>query len=128
MSKRLFLFLFFCFFLQKSISQNKEQLSPIQKHIYEFEIVQIKPEFPGGNDKFIEYVSKNFDKKTKESISGSFIIEMDGSVSNVVINNNIELKVIKELRKVFQNSPKWLCGEHEGYHVRTKMNFTFNLK
>jgi hypothetical protein len=132
MTKKLFLLLFFGFFIQKANSQNIEQLSPIQEKLYEFETVQVKPEFIGGKNKFLEYISENF-KKTKTGknfkslISLNFIIEMDGSLSDIVFITNLEIKVKKDLKKVFLKSPKWLCGEHEGYHVRTKIDFTFDI-
>lgn len=132
MTKRILLFLFFVFLAQKSTSQEIESLSPIQKKLYEFETVQVKPEFNGGKDKFTAYILENF-KKTKAgknfkgSISLNFIVEIDGSLTNIVFNKKIENKVKQDLKNVILKSPKWLCGEHEGYHVRTKVDFTIDI-
>lgn len=124
--------LFFIIFTQTVISQNTEPLSPIQKVLYEFETVQVKPEFPGGKEKFLEYVQKNFKKPNiytniKGSILTSFIIEMDGSITNVAIIKDNGIKTGKTLKRILEESPKWLCGEHEGYHVRTKVDFAFEI-
>lgn len=132
MTKKLLFYLFFIFLVQKSISQEVESLSPIQKKLYQFETVQVKPEFIGGKDKFVAYILENF-KKTKTgqnfkgSISLNFVVEMDGSINNIVINSNIGNKAKQELKKVILKSPNWLCGEHEGYHVRTKVDFIFDI-
>lgn len=132
MIKKSFLLLFFFFCAQKVISQSKEQLSPVQKKLYDFETIQVKPEFNGGTNKFVEYVLKDF-KKTKTGknfkgpISLSFIVEMDGSISNIIIVNDLEIRTKQDLKEVFLKSPKWLCGEHDGYHVRTKVNFNFDV-
>ncbi|WJS96413.1 hypothetical protein NYQ10_08100 [Flavobacterium johnsoniae] len=132
MTKRILLFLFFVFLAHKSTSQEIEPLSPIQKKLYDFETVQVKPEFNGGKDKFTAYILENF-KKTKAgknfkgSISLNFIVEIDGSLTNIVFNKKIENKVKQDLKNVILKSPKWLCGEHEGYHVRTKVDFTIDI-
>lgn len=132
MTKRILLFLSFVFLAQKSTSQEIEPLSPIQKKLYEFETVQVKPEFNGGKHKFTAYILENF-KKTKAgknfkgSISLNFIVEIDGSLTNIVFNKKIENKVKQDLKNVILKSPKWLCGEHEGYHVRTKVDFIIDI-
>ncbi|MET3029225.1 hypothetical protein ABXT06_21290 [Flavobacterium sp. UW10123] len=132
MTKKLVFFLFFIFFAQKSTSQETQPLSPIQRKLYDFETVQVKPEFTGGKDKFTTYILENF-KKTKTGknfkglISINFIIEMDGSINDVAFNSNIENKTKQDFKNVLLKSPKWLCGEHEGYHVKTKVNFTFDI-
>jgi hypothetical protein len=120
----------FIIFTQNLISQNTEPLSSIQKELYDFKTVQVKPEFPGGNEKFLEYVQTNFkksnpDQNNKGTILASFIVEMDGSITNVLIMEDNRIKTGKTLKKILEKSPKWLCGEHEGYHVRTKVDFTF---
>ncbi|UTN06016.1 hypothetical protein L0669_08870 [Flavobacterium bizetiae] len=128
--KKYILFLFIIF-TQNLISQNIEPLSPIQKELYDFETVQVKPEFPGGKEKFIEYIKENLKKsdidKSKGQIQTSFIVEMDGSIIDVKIIKDTGIKIEKSLKKILEKSPKWLCGEHEGYHVRTKVDFTFDI-
>lgn len=132
MTKKLLLFFFFVFLAQKSNSQEAKPLSAIQKNIYDFETVQVKPEFIGGKHKFVAYILENF-KKTKTgknfkgSISLNFVVEMDGSINDVVFNSNIANKAKQDFKNVMLKSPKWLCGEHEGYHVRTKVDFTFDI-
>lgn len=132
MTKKLLIFLFFIFLTQKSTSQEIETLSVIQKKLYDFETIQVKPEFIGGKDKFTAYLLENF-KKTKSGknfkgpISLNFVVEMDGSISDVVFNSNIGNNVKQDFKNVILKSPKWLCGEHEGYHVRTKVDFAFDI-
>lgn len=132
MTKKLFLFFFFIFLTQKSNSQETEPLSDIQKKLYDFEAVQVKPEFTDGKAKFVTYILENF-KKTKRGknfkgfISLNFVVEMDGSINDVVFNSDIKNKAKQDFKNVILKSPKWLCGEHEGYHVRTKVDFTFDI-
>lgn len=132
MTKKLLFFLFFIFFAQRSSSQATEPLSPIQQKLYDFETVQVKPEFTGGKDKFSAYILEDF-KKTKTGknfkgpISVNFVIEMDGSINDVVFNSDVGNKTKQDFKNTLLKSPKWLCGEHEGYRVKTKVNFTFDI-
>ncbi|QSB26684.1 hypothetical protein D0809_00975 [Flavobacterium circumlabens] len=127
-----YILFFIILFTQNLISQNIEPLSPVQKELYGFETVQVKPEFPGGKEKFLEYIKANFkkaniDKNTKGQVLATFIVEMDGSITTIKIIKDDGIKTGKILKKVLEKSPKWLCGEHEGYHVRTKVDFTFEI-
>lgn len=111
-------------------AQNSEELSGVQKKIYTLGNIQVAPEFPGGMEKFDEYVKANFkNPKVKKSteIIASFIIEMDGSISNVEITKDDQFGSGSELKKLLEKSPKWLQGEHEGYHVRTKLEYWFKI-
>ena len=111
-------------------AQNDQDLSPIQKEIYTIENIQVRPEFPQGQEKFDEYVNANFKNpkyKKGTEIIANFIVEMDGSISNVDIIKDDKFGSGKELKRVLEMSPEWLEGQHEGYHVRTKLKYLFKL-
>lgn len=117
-------------FVNALSAQNSEELSPYQKVLYIVENIQVAQEFPGGEIKFEEYVKTNFtNSKAKKGteIEASFIVEMDGTISNVEIVADDKVGSGKELKRVLEKSPKWLQGEHEGYHVRTKLKYTFKV-
>ncbi len=117
-------------FVNGLFAQNSEQLSPIQKELYTLENIQVAPEFSGGAKKFDEYIKANFQNKKAKigtEIIVEFIVEMDGSISNVEIVKDDEVGSGKELKKVLEKSPKWLQGEHEGYHVRTKLKYSLTI-
>ena len=111
-------------------AQNSEQLSPFQKVLYTLENIQVAPEFPSGAKKFDEYVRANFKNpkaKIGTEIIVEFVVEMDGSISNVEILKDDKVGSGKELKRVIEMSPKWLQGEHEGYHVRTKLKYALTI-
>ncbi|MFN7099633.1 MAG: M56 family peptidase, partial [Flavobacterium sp.] len=69
-----------------------------------------EPQFPGGLKNFYKFISANF--KTdgnfkKEEIMASFIIESDGSISQIKIKNRILDKTKEEAIRVLKLSPKW---------------------
>jgi hypothetical protein len=111
-------------------AQKTDNISPFQRVLYTPENIQVAPEFPEGGKKFDEYVKTNFtNSKSKKGteISVSFIVEMDGTISNVEIISDDKVGSGKELKRVLELSPKWLQGEHEGYYVRTKLKYTFKV-
>jgi hypothetical protein len=125
-----FLTLIVILFVSGLSAQNSEVLSNYQKVLYTVDNIQVAPEFPGGENKFNEFVKTNFTNlkaKKGTEISISFIVEMDGTISNVEIISDDNVGSGKELKRVLEISPKWLQGEHEGYHVRTKINYIFKV-
>lgn len=125
-----FLTLIVILFVNGLSAQNSDKLSNYQKVLYTVDNIQVVPDFPGGEKKFNEYVKTNFtnSKANKGTeISISFIVEMDGTISNVEIILDDNVGSGKELKRILEMSPKWLQGEHEGFHVRTKLNYTFKV-
>ena len=111
-------------------AQDSEALSPYQKVLYSVDNIQVPPEFPGGAIQFDDYVATTFTNPKAEKgtvISATCIVEMDGTISNVEIITDDKVGSGKELKRVLEMSPKWLPGEHEGFHVRTKIKYTFKV-
>ena len=83
------------------------------------------PEYPGGINKLMEYLSKNIEypKAARESgIQGrvfvSFIVEKDGSISNVKVIRSIGGGCDEEAVRVVKAMPKWKPGKQRGKAVR----------
>ena len=79
-----------------------------------FEKVEDMPEFPGGEQAMMDFVSKNvvYPKEAQEKgISGrvmvSFIVEKDGSVNEVKIVRGIGGGCDEEAVRVVKAMPKW---------------------
>lgn len=90
-----------------------------------YKVVEKMPEFPGGEEKLYEYLGKNITYETcldyhKFKLYISFIIEKDGSISNVKEAKNDEEKMALKIINAIKNMPKWIPGEQEGKKVRVK--------
>lgn len=116
---------------QNLFSQNSNGLNDIQKKIYDNEVIQVKAEFPNGEQKFNEFILANlkapFNKDIKGEVLVRFIVEMDGVINNVEILSSLSNNEGDEIKRVLINSPKWLPAEHEGYRVKSKVKFTLKL-
>jgi len=89
-----------------------------------FRLVDQMPEFPGGIDSFYQYLSKviTYPEIGTIDVNGivliEFVIEKDGSISNVIAKQKLYPEFDAEAIRVIQNSPKWIPGKQLGKPVR----------
>ena len=102
-----------------------------------FIMVEEMPVFPGGDkyDDFQEYVAKNLvypEEVAENGIQGrvfvQFVVEADGSVSNVSVIRSIHETLDKEAVRVIENSPRWKPGMQRGRPVRVSYMFPVYFK
>ena len=98
--------------------------------------VQQMPEFPGGQEAFGKYLSKNLrypSQAQENNIQGrvtvSFIVETDGSLSNIHVLRGIGAGCDEEAVRVIKKAPAWRPGKQNGKAVRVMYNvpIVFNL-
>lgn len=94
--------------------------------------VSLTPIFVGGQSKLNEFVSQNFVTPEIEGVSGlikiNFIIEKDGTLTNIKIIQNLGIDYEQAARNVFLKSPKWIPGELNGDKVRVLMSYPINIR
>lgn len=103
--------------------------------IYDF--VSEMPVFPGGEEARLLYIQKNTIYPEPERLNGiqgkvyvSFVVEKDGSISNVVLLRGISggPGLNKEAMRVVKSFPKFSPGKLDGKIVRTRMNLPVHFK
>ena len=103
--------------------------------IYDF--VSDMPVFPGGEEARLLYIQKNTIYPEPERSNGiqgkvyvSFVVEKDGSISNVVLLRGINggPGLNKEAMRVVKSFPKFIPGKMNGKIVRTRMNLPVQFK
>ena len=87
------------------------------------------PVFPGGMEALYRYIEKNLrypQEAQKAHISGkvfvTFVIEKDGSVSNVKLLRDIGGGCGEEAIRLVKAMPRWTPGKEKGKVVRTQFN------
>ena len=90
-----------------------------------FQIVEEMPSFPGGEGKLLEYVATHikYPQIARETgIQGrvfvGFVVEPDGSISNVKLLRGIGGGCDEEAMRVIKSLPKWKPGKQRGKAVR----------
>jgi len=93
------------------------------------------PEFPGGNTARVKFLSENikYPKDAKDAgIQGpvhlTFVVEKDGSISNVGVLRGIGGGCDEEATRVVSSMPKWKPGRQNGKEVRVQFNMPINFK
>lgn len=95
-----------------------------------FRIVEVMPEFPGGDEALVSYLSENIEypkKAQKKNIEGTvyiqFVVESDGSVTNIEVLRSPDPLLSEEAVRVVSEMPNWKPGTQRGKNV----NVMFNL-
>jgi len=93
--------------------------------------VEKKPEFPGGIQAFYDFVAKNYKMPEGKSINGKifiqFIIEIDGSLSEIKAIRDIGNGTGEEGIRILKMSPKWIPGEQDGKPVRVQYSLPITI-
>ncbi len=91
-------------------------------NLYNSAGVEVKPEFPGGIDKFYKYVQNNFEQPEDENFPGgrlivSFVVEKDGSLTDIKVRDlGYGTKAAAE--KLLRKCPRWTPAVQNGKNVR----------
>ena len=113
---------------QVSVQNVKKQDAPKLEDDDEVCIVaEEQPEFPGGLAALMTYIQKNLKyppEAAKNGIGGrvnvTFIVEKDGTLSNIGIIRSPDPSLSKEAIRVVSSMPKWQAGRNQGKLVRVK--------
>ncbi|MFA7444587.1 MAG: energy transducer TonB [Flavobacteriaceae bacterium] len=95
--------------------------------------VDSTPEFPGGLDRFYKIVGKNFaipqiNRETTAIVYVSFVVETDGSLSDIQVLRDPGYGLGQEAIRVLKNiKTKWKPGIKNGEPVRTSYNLPIKV-
>ncbi len=99
-----------------------------------FQVVEQDPEYPGGVDALYKFIQQNlkYPQLAKENnITGrvfvQFVVEKDGSVSNVKAARDIGGGCGAEAVRVIKSMPKWTPGQQRGKAVRAAYTLPVNF-
>jgi len=100
-----------------------------------FDVVEQQPSFPGGQSALLSWLSSNIHYPPVAEENGiqgrvvvSFVVEPDGSISNVQVVRGVDPSLDKEAVRVTKAMPKWVPGKQNGQAVRVKYNLPVTFK
>lgn len=100
--------------------------------IYNTAGIEVKPDFPGGIEKFYKYIGKNYQVPEEEGLKGkvfvSFVVEKDGSLTDIKVIRDIGYGTGKEAIRVLRACPKWNPGEQNGKKVRVLYSLPISIE
>lgn len=134
MKRHFILFVIACGFLsfesKAQTTATKEDSSVLDSEDV-YKTVDQSPEFPGGINKFGQYVYTNFrfpeDITEAIRVNITFVVEKDGTLSNIRLMKDPGHGIAEETVRVLSKSPKWKPGYQKGKPVKTLYHFPMTL-
>ena len=107
----------------------------VSDEVFQFAVIEDKPEFPGGMAKLMQYLGKNtkFPQVAKENgVQGrvfiQFVINKVGKVTNVEVVRGVDPYLDKEALRVVKAMPNWKPGKQKGKAVKVSYIVPINFK
>jgi periplasmic protein TonB len=111
------------------VEEVKEQVIQQEAPKEIFTVVEEQPGYPGGDEARIKYLQDNIkypDEAKELGVQGkvfvTFVVEIDGSISDVRVLRGIGAGCDEEAVRVVRNMPKWVPGKQRGVPVRVQFN------
>ena len=93
-------------------------------NIYTSAAIETLPEYPGGFIKFYKDFNKKFKLKVDEDLKGriflNFVIEKNGTLSNIRVLRDLGFGTGKEVVRVIRLLKKWKTGMQNAQPVRVR--------
>ena len=114
----------------------KQPVSEEEEEEVIFVVVEKMPEFPGGQQAMMKFISENIQYPASAKNKGiqgrvicQFVIEKDGSVTDIqVVRSSGDSLLDKEAIRVIDSMPKWKPGMQRGKPVRVKYTIPMNFR
>lgn len=115
---------------------NVDESAPLDANTDEvFKVVEVDPEFPGGEEALYKYLAENIkypEKAKNNKVEGrvyiTFVIEKDGNVSDAKVLRSVNEELDAEALRVINAMPKWKPGMQRGVPVRVQYNIPITFK
>lgn len=115
---------------------NVDESAPLDANTDEvFKVVEVDPEFPGGEEALYKYLAENIkypvmakNNKVEGRVYITFVIEKDGTVSDAKVLRSVNEELDAEALRVINAMPKWKPGMQRGVPVRVQYNIPISFK
>lgn len=134
-----------CYNIRVEIYNLKEPYSSSPNMDYPFEnvistkadtstLVEILPQFPGGNASMLTFIKRNFRYPPSlllKDISGkviiAYVIDPTGKPTELTIKQSVSPEMDEEVLRVISEMPDWSPGYQNGKAVPVKMTYPINF-
>lgn len=122
--------------LEKPNSTNRPKTQKGDKPVLP-DSIDAMPAFPGGGSALFTFLSRNIkypvlaeEKGIQGRVIVGFVVDVDGSLSDIKIKRSVDPALDKESLRVINNLPRWIPGKIDGIPVRVEYTLpvTFRLQ
>jgi protein TonB len=121
------------------------QVTPPKPPPIKISVVEVAPpivdfpdedaEFPGGAAAMMKWINDNIsypetsiEMNEQGRVFLQFVVEKDGTITNVKVDRGISLDLDKEARRVIRSMPNWIPGEIGGRSIRARCRLPINFQ
>jgi len=112
---------------KEAITPPVEESEEVDVSSLVFTVVERMPQFPGGDQALLSYISKNlvypkdaFSNGIEGRVVVTFIVNRDGSISNTEVVRGVHQSLDVEAMRVIAGLPKWKPGTQRDIPVNVK--------
>ena len=121
--------------MQRRQQQEERLRAAEQNNNTIYDVVEQQPTFPGGPSALMQFLASNVHYPVVAEENGvqgkvvcTFVVETDGSISNVTVVRGVDPSLDKEAVRVIKSMPRWNPGRQDGRPVRVKYNVPVNFR
>lgn len=100
-----------------------------------FFIVEEMPEFPGGEEGLLKFVTENTkypevakEKKIQGKVFVQFVINRDGNVEDVKLAKGVDPLLDEAAMNIVKSMPQWKPGRQRGQYVKVSFTIPINFQ
>lgn len=112
----------------EAMENDLEPPAPEDDDVVSFRVVEDLPQFPGGPTELMKWLTRNLkyprlaeQQKTQGKVVAEFIVNKDGSVTDVKIVKSLSPQCDREVLRVLRMMPRWTAGIQNSQPCRTKV-------
>ncbi|MDE5840739.1 MAG: energy transducer TonB [Muribaculaceae bacterium] len=101
---------------------------PAFREVFEYDFVDEKPSFPGGNEAFLDYINKNrkypaeaYEKGIEGRVTCSFVVNADGNITHIKVIKGCNKSLNMEAMRLLGEMPCWRPGRHLSHCVPVRV-------
>ena len=98
------------------------------KEVFEYDYVEVKPSFPGGNEAMLNYINKNrhypadaYERGIEGRGTCSFGVNSDGNISHIKVIRGCHKSLNEEAVRLLSQMPTWHPGRHLSHSVPVRV-------
>lgn len=98
------------------------------KEVFEYDFVEEKPSFPGGQEAMLDYINKNrkypaeaYEQGIEGRVTCSFVVNPDGNISHIRVIKGSHKSLNMEAMRLLSEMPSWLPGRHLSHSVPVRV-------
>lgn len=100
-----------------------------------FEVVEVSPSFPGGQDAMYKFLNDNINYPTIAQENGvqgrvvlQFVVGRNGEITDVKVMKSVDPSLDREAVRVVKSMPRWMPGKQNGQAVKARFTLPVQFR